>query len=115
MLSFEVKPSQIKKGRFAVSFFPESGSNNSCELQIRLNDLRAQFASASVNDFSGTMQSLREGGSPHQVSDYAVENLIGIDKPFTVRIIVKGDDKIGGSLIDAEIAGQRTMITYRPD
>ena len=30
-------------------------------------------------------------------------------------MIVKGCDKIGGSLIDAEIAGQRTMISYRPD
>jgi hypothetical protein len=30
-------------------------------------------------------------------------------------VIVKGDDKIGGSLIDAEIAGQRTMVSYRPD
>ena len=30
-------------------------------------------------------------------------------------MIVKGSDKIGGSLVDAEIAGQRTMISYRPD
>ena len=30
-------------------------------------------------------------------------------------MIVKGDDKLGGSLIDAEIAGKRTMISYRAD
>jgi len=46
--------------------------------------------------------------------NYAIENLIGVEKPFTVRVIVKGCDKIGGSLVDAEIAGQRTMISYRP-
>jgi hypothetical protein len=30
-------------------------------------------------------------------------------------VLVKGCDKLGGSLMDAEIAGQRTMISYRPD
>ena len=60
------------------------------------------------------MKSLREGGIPHLVGDYAIENLIGVEKPFQVRVIVKGCNKIGGSLIDAEIAGQRTMISYRP-
>ena len=32
-----------------------------------------------------------------------------------VDVIVHNDDKLGGCLIDAEIAGQRTMISYRPD
>jgi hypothetical protein len=49
------------------------------------------------------------------VGNYAIENLLGVDQPFTVRVIVKGCEKIGGSLVDAEIAGQRTMISYRPD
>ena len=30
-------------------------------------------------------------------------------------MIVKGRRQDGGSLIDAEIAGQRTMLSYRPD
>jgi hypothetical protein len=33
----------------------------------------------------------------------------------TARVLVKSDDKIGGSIIDAEIAGQRTILTYRAD
>ncbi|UCE47503.1 MAG: hypothetical protein JSW47_18135, partial [Phycisphaerales bacterium] len=69
----------------------------------------------SANGFAGPEKSLRAGGAPHHVGNYAIENLIGVDKPFTVRVIVKGCDKIGGSLVDAEIAGQRTMISYRPD
>jgi hypothetical protein len=36
-----------------------------------------------------------------------------VDRPLTVRVIVLGDDKIGGSLVDAEIAGQRTLLSYR--
>ena len=47
--------------------------------------------------------------------NYAIEKLLDVDRPFTVRVIVKGDDKIGGSLIDAEIAGKRTMLSYRPE
>ncbi len=66
-----------------------------------------------MNSFAGKTKSLREGEGPHHVGNYAIENLIGVDTPFTVRVIVKSDDKIGGSLIDAEIAGQRTMIAYR--
>ena len=110
MLVFKVQPAEAKKGRVGVSFLPEKGEQASCELQIRPEDLRAQFGPGSLNNFAGNEKSLREGGGPH-----AIENLIGVDKPFTVRVIVKGSDKIGGSLVDAEIAGQRTMISYRPD
>ena len=93
-----------------MSFLPEDGEQAACELQIRLNDRRAQFGPGASDRFAGPEKSLREGGAAN-----AIENLIDVDKPFTVRVIVKGDDKIGGSLIDAEIAGQRTMVSYRPD
>jgi hypothetical protein len=115
MLVFNVQPAQGKKGRLGISFLPGNGGPAACELQIRPEDRRAQFGPGSANDFAGPQKSLREGGAPHQVGNYAIENLIGVDRPFTVRVIVKGDDKIGGSLVDAEIAGQRTMISYRPD
>jgi len=115
MLVFNAKPAEAKKGKFGISFLPENGDQASCELQISLDDLRAQFANGLLNNFAGNQKSLREGGAPHHAGNYAIENLIGVDQPFTVRVIVKGDDKLGGSLIDAEIAGQRTMISYRAD
>jgi hypothetical protein len=115
LLTFNVRPAEAKNGKFGISFLPESGVQASCELQISLDDLRAQFGPGSLNNFAGNEKSLREGGAPRSVGNYAIENLIGVDKPFTVRVIVKGGDKIGGSLIDAEIAGQRTMISYRPE
>lgn len=115
MLVFKVQPSELRKGKFGLSFLPEHGEQTACELQIRLDDLRAQFGPGSLNHFAGDGKSLREGGNPQGVRDYAIENLIGLEQPFTVRVIVKGGDKIGGSLIDAEIAGTRTMISYRPD
>ncbi|UCG46578.1 MAG: hypothetical protein JSU94_13850, partial [Phycisphaerales bacterium] len=115
MLVLRVQPAKPKQGRFGISFLPESGAQPSCELQIRPQERRAQFGPGSANGFAGPQKSLREGGAPHHVGNYAIENLIDVDKPFTVRVIVKGCDKIGGSLVDAEIAAQRTMISYRPD
>jgi len=32
-----------------------------------------------------------------------------------LSVIVVQNPKLGGALIDAEIAGQRTMLSYRPD
>lgn len=115
LLSFEVLPEAAQKGRFGLSFLPESGELASCELQLRMHDQRAQFGPGRSSGFSDSEKSLREGGMPHNAGNYAIENLAGINRPFTVRVMVKADDKIGGSLIDAEIAGQRTMLTYRPD
>ncbi len=115
MLTFGVQAKGAKKGRFGISFLPENGEQASCELQVRLDDLRAQFGPGSLDSFAGDEKALREGCGPHGVGNYAIENLIGVGRPFTVRVIIKDCDKIGGSLIDAEIAGARTMIAYRPD
>jgi hypothetical protein len=115
LLEFTVQPVGMSSGRIGVSFLPKNGEQASCELQLRLDDLRAQFGPGSLHGFADNQKSLREGGAPHGNGDYAIENLIGVDRPFNVRVIVKSDDKIGGALIDAEIAGQRTMLTYRPD
>jgi hypothetical protein len=58
---------------------------------------------------------LREGGNPAHGGDYAIEHLRGVDVPFVVRILLIRDVKLGGTLIDTEIAGQRTMLTFRPE
>jgi len=115
LLTFSVQPAERKKGRLGIAFLPEHGERAGCELQIALDTQRAQFAPASREHFAAQEKSLREGGAPQSAKDYALEQLIGVDGGFTVRVIVKGDDKLGGALIDAEIAGQRTMISYRPN
>lgn len=115
LLSFRVQPADALRGRLGVAFLPENGEQNSCELQVRTGERSAQFGPGLAGAFAGTQKSLREGGEPHRCGDYAIENLAGVDRPFTVRVIVKGDNKLGGSLIDAEIAGQRTLLSYRSD
>ena len=110
LLRFKVRAADAAKGRLAVSFLPERGERSACELQIRLDARRAQFGPGVLDRFADAEKSLREGGSAN-----AIENLLGVDRPFTVRVIIKGSDKLGGSVVDAEIAGQRTLISYRPD
>ncbi len=114
MLTFRVHPAK-KGGRFGIVFLNEGDDQNACEWQIRPDDLLAQFAPGSLTGFAETEKSLRQGGKPQDGRNYAIENLIGVDQPFTVRLIVNGSAKLGGSMVDVEIAGQRTMIAYRPD
>ena len=113
MLVFQVQAAETRKGRVGISFLPEEGEQAACEFQVRLDDLRG--AVGLVHGISSRDPETFRRQRAHQGRNYAIENLIGVDRPFTVRVIVQGDEKIGGSLIDAELAGQRTMITYRPD
>ncbi len=115
MLSFDVHPAEAGKGELGVVFLPEADERASGELQIRLKDKRAQFAAGSLSVFAFPKKSLREGNSPQAAHNYSIENLIGVDGSFTVRVIVKNSEKMGGALLDAEIAGKRTMISYRPE
>jgi hypothetical protein len=115
ILSFDVTPTKEKADRFAVSFLPTEGTDKGCEFQLRMNDLIAQYGNASFANYANAEKTVRQGGHPQEARNYAIEKLIGTDKPFTVRMVVKYSNKLGGVLIDSEIAGQRTMITYRPD
>jgi len=110
LLTCAVQPAEGRKGKLAISFLPETGEQGGCELAIDLGERRAQFGPGSLDRFAPQAKSLRQGGAAN-----AIENLIGVDKPFIVRVIVKATDKLGGSLVDAEIAGLRTLIDYRAD
>ncbi|MDR2955421.1 MAG: hypothetical protein LBV43_10100 [Prevotella sp.] len=114
LLTFDVHPITNKKGKLGVVLLPDTGDKDACEMQIRLDDMYAQYGGGSLNDYAGKEKSLREGGNPQGARNYAIENLIDTNKPFTMRMIIKGTDKFGGSVVDTEIAGRHTMISYRP-
>ncbi|TCD01307.1 glycoside hydrolase family protein [Pedobacter psychroterrae] len=115
LLTFDVEPSQDMTDKIGALLLGADGENNACEIQISPEAKTAQYAKGNLQRFSNPEKSLREGGSPTAARNYAIENLQNTDKPFTVRMIVKYQDKFGGSQIDTEIAGQRTMIAFRPD
>ena len=82
-------------------FLPEKGEESACEWQLQLDKARAQYGTNLTATYASSEKTLREGGAPQTASN--------------VRILVDGSDKFGGSLIDTEIAAQRTMISYRPE
>lgn len=114
LLTFEVEPGEDISGKLGALLTGSDSDNQACELQISPMAKRAQYNKGNLQSFSAGEKSLREGGYPNHARDYALENLIDTDKPFTVRMIVKYETKFGGSQIDTEIAGQRTMISFRP-
>jgi beta-fructofuranosidase len=114
ILTFDVVPQKKKAGKIGLSFLPSSNSDQKgCELQINTGALTAQYADAVNGGYADSQKSLRTGGNPSVVGNYAIENINGVDKPFTVRILVKANAKLGGTIIDTEIAGQNTLVTYR--
>ena len=115
LITFEVHPAEAHKGRLGIALLPESGEQDGCELQVGLDNGRAQFGPGFPDRFAESEKSLREGGAPAKVLNYAIENLMNVDRPFTIRLMILHGEKIGGCLLDAEIAGERTMISYRPD
>lgn len=58
----------------------------------------------------------RQMASPHwpwHGGDFAIEGVEGLDRPFSLRLLITRDRKSGSTIIDAEIAGRRTLITRR--
>ena len=50
---------------------------------------------------------------PDDGNDFAITHIRGLDKPFEVKVENYFDKKSGITLVDVEIAGQRTMVTRR--
>ena len=50
---------------------------------------------------------------PDDGNDFAIGNIRGLDRPFEVKVENHFDRKSGFTLLDIEIAGQRTMVTRR--
>ena len=50
---------------------------------------------------------------PDDGNDFAIGNIRGLGRPFEVKVVNYFDKKAGMTLVDVEIAGQRTMVTRR--
>lgn len=113
MLTFAVEPGVTSENSLKIELLPASkrGVQDGCEWYLDCRDMRAQYSG--INTHRAVEKSLREGGEPHRGRNYAIENISGTDKPFTVRMIVKYSYKLDGSIVDTEIGGKRTMLSYR--
>jgi len=113
MLSFDVVPQKKGKGRLAIQLLGDKNTPVSREWQLSLKHQRAQYGAATEGRFGERERTISEGARPNETTNYAISHLADTDKPFSVRMVVKGTDKLAGSLIDTEISGQRTMIDYQ--
>lgn len=114
LLTFQVYPRRAGKGRVAVDFLGADTTQAACQWQFSLDDARAQYATITSALGVPAQKTLREGGDVSSARDYAIEGGLNVDRPFTVRMWVHRSSKLTGPIIDTEIAGQRTMLTYRP-
>ena len=108
MLSFEVETEEGKEPHCSVGFMPEEGGEP-CYLGIDNPGCRAQYSSAP----DSKERTLREGCHVANAGNYAVEKGMDLDGPFRVRIAVRTDPRFNGSIIDTEIAGEKTLVTFR--
>lgn len=115
ILSFDVELESAHQGRVGVVFHPEGGYDNACEWQLQLDRKRAQFANGVADGFAKDERTLREGGDVSGVRNYAISDPCIAKKTVSVRMVVDGNDKLCGTLLDVEINGERTMISYRPN
>ncbi len=114
ILTFEVCPLNNGKGRMAVTFQNRESAENACEWQLQIDKERAQFAPAVTSGFAPEEKTLREGGDVSTAQNYAIEDGMTFERPFTVRMLIQPSAKVRGTLMDVEIGAQRTMLSYRP-
>ena len=115
ILSFDVELENPDQGRVGVVFSSADSYENACEWQLQLDRKRAQFADGVAGGFAKDERTLREGGDVSGVRNYAISDPCLAKKTVSVRMAVDGNDKLCGTLLDVEINGERTMISYRPN
>ncbi len=115
LLTFDVESEQAMQGRVGVTLCGEQGFDNSCEWQLQLDRERAQFAAGVAEGFALNERTVREGGDLAAARNYAIAGGMRQSGTTPVRMMVYYDEKLRGSIVDVEIAGQRTMISYRQD
>lgn len=101
---FNVTPEEAGKGSVTLDF----GNNSLWTLDLASD--RAWFASNAAD----RPLTLGEGGDVSAARDYAIKARMGDRKEIPVRVVVYTRPKFGGSIIDVEIDGRRTMLSYRP-
>ena len=123
-----------KGGKIALRIIPENG--NACELQIDLDGKWAQFEEIPAGrekEFAKPLPLIREimdewrdrityfRNLPREVQknchfssgNFRLDKLRGTDGKFELKVVFKYEKKYPATIIDAEIAGLRTMVSFR--
>ena len=127
LLSMRITPPPTAPGRFALRVYGDGGQ--CCELQLDFARGRAQWHDQCPDGaLAEALPSARElcAQNPDVKSfhklpnthmrgrNFCRENVLAANTPTALRLLVMVDNKLGGCILDAEFAGQQTMITCRP-
>ena len=119
LFEFQLDPAD---GPFEIIF---AGRGNSCKFRLDPAAKRASWTSEDCPEVPTFREQASTAGSedrfldfPHTAyksRNYVKENLSGLDRPFSLRILVHADPKLDMPVLDAEIAGCHTMAAVRTD
>ena len=123
-MEFTVTPNNANK--FGVSF---TNGNNACTLTLDFNKKRLQIGSAEYGKFGNEIPTMLEQMQsfnsenpytnninmdiPNNARNYCLPDIQGIDKPFKVKIMLRYSKRMRATVVDAEIAERRTLISVR--
>lgn len=110
---------ECPKGGDFVLRIPRKEGGKALELRVEASSGRAQFADVEAEERAlpqKTQAELNREGKGKRIAfmrGFAIQNITGLNMPYRVRLNVFFDVKGGGTLFDAEIAGRRTLVTFR--
>lgn len=92
------------------------GEGEAAEFRIDFKLRRAELVPADRDRCPTYRELAGQGAYPFscECSAFAVEKLRGLDASRRVRLLVRYERKWGGTILDAEIAGCRTMMVFFP-
>lgn len=109
--------------RVGIVFENEEGK--ACELQLDFEKKRVQINDASGDRLADAIPALYEMADQTKGSIWNLENIpqrsinfclpdvLGMEQEFTLRILCRYSKKMDSTVIDAEIAGRRTLVSGR--
>jgi hypothetical protein len=128
----EITPGDSGTGKFALRFLPVGEDQKNCELQLDFGRECAQWGTCTRTEFAPDILPIRESLEKHaselgdkvcwhipapdlhfNTLNFAIGRVDIMKKSFILRLYKRVDPKMPATLLDAEIAGARTMITNR--
>lgn len=126
LLEATIEPKQAS--RMGIQF---SKGETACELQLDFEKQRMQMMDTKTgvlaDSLPTTYEIAKKAGDAlnwlraenenwpvaRNSKNFCMANIFGTDKPFTLRILVRYSRKLRSTVIDAEVAGRRTMVSVR--
>lgn len=116
-----INPKDTKK--FGLSFFDDE---RACTLELNFTDKTIQINKAEKNKFgekiSSVLEQMRSTEVAHTLMsipsngyNYSLHDILGIEKPFLLKLAVRYSKRLRATVLDVEIAERRTLLSVRKD